>query len=198
VRPRALVPRLPWRSPTAWLLVAIFGSMASGYYGLNAWLADAYGEQGWSDDAAGLLLAAMTLTAIPSSFVIPWLSDRRGGRLPWLTATSLVFAAGAVGLVALPAAGYAWALLAGVAQGGVFALVMTLPLDLEDRPDRIAALIGLMLGLGYSIAAVSPFVLGGVRDLTGSFDAVLWVCVAYLVVLVVLVRVLRRRVGYAI
>jgi CP family cyanate transporter-like MFS transporter len=198
VRPPALVPRLPWRSPTAWLLVAIFGTMASGYYGLNAWLADAYGEQGWSDDAAGLLLAAMTLTAIPSSFVIPWLSDRRGGRLPWLTATSLVFAAGAVGLVAFPEAGYAWALLAGAAQGGVFALVMTLPLDLEDRPDRIAALVGLMLGLGYSIAAVSPFVLGGVRDLTGSFDAVLWVCVAYLLGLVVLVRVLRRRVGYAL
>jgi MFS transporter, CP family, cyanate transporter len=198
VRPEALVPRLPWRSRTAWLLVAIFGSMASGYYGLNAWLADAYVEQGWSDDASGLLLAAMTLTAIPSSFVIPWLSDRHGGRLPWLTATSLVFAGGAVGLVAVPAAGYAWALLAGVAQGGLFALVMTLPLDLEDSPDRIAALVGLMLGLGYSIAAVSPFVLGGVRDLTGSFDAVLWTCVAYLLVLVVLVRVLKLRVAYAI
>jgi cyanate permease len=31
VRPPALVPRLPWRSGTAWLLVAIFGAMASGY-----------------------------------------------------------------------------------------------------------------------------------------------------------------------
>jgi MFS transporter, CP family, cyanate transporter len=61
--------------------------MASGYYGLNAWLPDAYGELGWSDDDAGLLLAAMTLTAIPASFVIPWLSDHRGGRLPWLTGT---------------------------------------------------------------------------------------------------------------
>jgi CP family cyanate transporter-like MFS transporter len=198
VRPPALFPRLPWRSGTAWLLVAIFATMASGYYGLNAWLADAYAEQGWSDDAAGLLLAAMTLTAIPSSFVIPWLSDHRGGRIPWLTATSAVFAAGAVGLVALPSAGYAWALVAGAAQGGLFALVMTLPLDLEHRPDRIGALVGLMLGLGYSIAAVSPFVLGGVRDLTGSFDAVLWACVAYLVLLVVLIRVLQRRVGYAV
>ena len=55
--PGRLFPRLPWRSRTAWLLVAIFASMGSAYYGLNAWLPDAYGERGWSDSSAGLLLA---------------------------------------------------------------------------------------------------------------------------------------------
>ena len=78
-RPARLVPRLPWRSRTAWLLAAIFGSMASAYYGLNAWLPDAYGERGWSDESAGILLAGMNLTAIPASFLVPWLSDRHGG-----------------------------------------------------------------------------------------------------------------------
>jgi MFS transporter, CP family, cyanate transporter len=199
VRPTALVPRLPWRSGTAWLLVAIFGSMASAYYGLNAWLPDAYGERGWSADSAGLLLAAMNLTAIPASFVVPWLSDRRGGRLPWMVALSVVFVTGGFGLVAFPDGAYFWSLLAGVAQGGMFALVMTLPLELErGRPERVAALVALMLGVGYSIGAISPFVLGGVRDLTGSFDAVLWVCVAFLGTLVVVVNLLRRRVRYAL
>ena len=126
VRPPALVPRLPWRSGTAWLLVAIFTSMASGYYGLNAWLSDAYIERGWSDHSAGLLLAAMGLTAIPTSFVIPWLSDRHGGRIPWLFLAATVFA------------------------------------------------------------------IGGVRDLTGSFDAVLAVCAAFQVAVIVLVLLLRR------
>ena len=74
--PAATVPRLPWRSRTAWLLVAIFALMGSAYYGLNAWLPDAYTERGWSDRSAGLLLAMMNLTAIPASFLIPWLSDR--------------------------------------------------------------------------------------------------------------------------
>jgi MFS transporter, CP family, cyanate transporter len=188
VRPPALVPRLPWRSRTAWLLVAIFASMGSAYYGLNAWLPDAYGERGWSDESAGVLLAAMNFTAIPASFVVPWLSDRHGGRRPWLAAMSLVFVTGGVGLVALPDAGYAWALLAGVAQGGMFSLVMTLPLDLEEGPDRVGALVGMMLGLGYTTAAIAPFVLGAVRDLTGSFDAVLWACVTFLAALVLLVR----------
>ena len=39
--------------------------------------------------------------------------------------------------------------------------------------------------------------LGGVRDVTGSFDAVLWVCAAFLVLLAVLVRLLPRRDGRA-
>ena len=190
VRPAGLVPRLPWRSRTAWLLGAIFATMASAYYGLNAWLPDAYGERGWSDESAGILLAAMTFTAIPSSFVVPWLSDRHGGRRPWLVGCTLVFLVGAVGLVAFPGAGYVWSLLAGSAQGGTFSLVMTLPLDLEERRDRVGALVGMMLGLGYTIAAISPFVLGAVRDVTGSFDAVLWACAALLALLAVLVRLL--------
>jgi len=197
VRPPALVPRLPWRSRTAWLLVAIFGAMGSAYYGLNAWLPDAYGERGWSDESAGVLLAGMNLTAIPASFVVPWLSDRHGGRRPWLGVMSIFFVVGGVGLVAVPALGYLWALTAGLAQGGMFALVMTLPLDLEERRDRVGALVAMMLGLGYTIAAISPFVLGAVRDVTGSFDAVLWVCAAFLALLAVLVRLLPAgRVAY--
>ena len=192
VRPAAVIPRLPWRSRTAWLLVAIFVSMSSSYYGLIAWLPDAYVEHGWSDDAAGGLVAALSVTAIPASFVLPWLSDRRGGRRPWLVGCSLTFALGTAALILLPGGAYAWALLAGVAQGGMFSLVMTLPLDHEEGAKRVAALVAMMLGLGYSVAAVSPFVLGAVRDATGSFDAVLWVCVVLLVLLTVLTTALPR------
>ena len=35
-----------------------------------------------------------------------------------------------------------------------------------------------MLGAGYSISATSPFVLGAVRDATGSFSDALWLLVA--------------------
>ena len=60
----------------------------------------------------------------------------------------------------------------------------------EGDTPRVGALVGMMLGLGYTTAAISPFVLGAVRDLTGSFDAVLWVCVVFLGLLAVLVRLL--------
>jgi CP family cyanate transporter-like MFS transporter len=190
-RPAALWPRLPLRSPVGWLLVAIFALMACAYYGLSAWLPDAYLEHGWSERAGGALLAAMNLTAIGASFALPWISQRRGGRPPWLLALSGVFVVGAVGLVAVPALGLLWALLTGVAQGGMFALVMMLPLDLETRPERVRGLVAMMLGFGYTIGALSPFVLGGVRDVTESFAVVLWTCVAFLVVLVGAVVLLR-------
>ena len=114
----------------------------------------------------GVLLATMNLTAIPASFVVPWLSDRTGRRSPFLLGLSLCFVAGAVVLVAAPGLAYAGALTAGIAQGGLFALVMTLPLDFERTPKRVGALVAMMLGLGYTIGAASPFVLGAIRDAT--------------------------------
>lgn len=192
VRPKALLPRLPVRSPVAWLLVAVFALMGLGYYGLNAWLPDAYVERGWNESSAGLLLAGMNATAIAASFLVPWLSDRHGGRRPWLIGMSAVFVAGAVGLVTLPGVAGLFALLAGVAQGGCFALVMTLPLDLESTPERVGALVAMMLGIGYTLAALAPFLLGAIRDATGSFDAVLWTCAGFLAVLVLATTALPR------
>jgi CP family cyanate transporter-like MFS transporter len=170
----------------------MFGLMSSGYYGLNAWLPDAYTERGWSDRSAGLLLAGMTLTAILSSFVVPILSQRWGDRLGWLAVMSVVFMVGTIGLVAAPSLAFGWSLLAGIAQGSSFSLTMLTPLDLEKRPERVSALVSMMLGFGYTIGALSPFVLGAVRDLTGSFDAVLWTCAALLGALAVAVMTLRR------
>jgi MFS transporter, CP family, cyanate transporter len=191
--PAATVPRLPWRSRTAWLLVAIFALMACGYYGLNAWLPDAYTERGWSDRSAGLLLAMMSLTAIPASFVFPYLSDRAGQRRPFLLGLSTCFVTGAVILVTLPSIAYAGALIAGIAQGGLFAMVMTLPLDFERTPERVGALVAMMLGLGYTIGATAPFVLGAVRDATGSFNAVLWVAAGFLTAQFFALLILTRR-----
>ncbi len=191
----APIPRLPWTSGTAWLLVATFGLMGAAYYGLNAWLPDAYGEHGWSDRKAGLLLAMMNIAAIASSFVVPWLSDRQDRRRRWLLTMSVMFITGAVGLVAAPALGFGWAALAGVAQGGMFALVLTVPLDLEDKPERLGALIAMMLGLGYTFAAIAPFAFGAIRDATDSFTAVLWVAAGLLALQFLVLLALPRARG---
>jgi len=48
---------LPVRSGVAWLLVTMFFLLGVGFYGVNAWLPDAYVERGWSEESAGALLA---------------------------------------------------------------------------------------------------------------------------------------------
>jgi CP family cyanate transporter-like MFS transporter len=97
-----------------------------------------------------------------------------------------------LGILLLPGAGWLWATLYGVANGGLFALLMTLPLDVADDPAQVGAVAGLMLGAGYCLSALSPFVLGAVRDASGSFTASLWVIVAAASVFLVLGSLLTR------
>jgi cyanate permease len=66
------------------------------------------------------------------------------------------------------------------------------PLDLERTPERVGGLVAMMLGVGYTIGAVSPFFLGAVRDVSGSFDGPLWMAAAFLGALVIWVALLGR------
>src|SRR5262245_50402411 len=186
-------PRLPWHSRVAWLLVALFALMSSTYYGINAWLPDSYVERGWSTQAAGSLLAVLNLVAIPAAFIVPWLSDRVWTRRVWLLAMATGFLVGMVGVVLAPVGAYIWVMALGIASGGMFSLVLTVPLDLEHDPARVGALVGMMLGLGYTIGAVSPFLLGAVRDATGSFTASLLLIAVFSAFLFATIAVLPTR-----
>jgi MFS transporter, CP family, cyanate transporter len=170
--------RLPLRSSLGWQLVAAFFLMSFVFYGLNSWLPDVYVERGWSQSAAGALLAVMNTLTIPVGFIVAWAADHVGTRRVWLAAAAALQLASLVGVVLLPSAGWLWAVLLGVAIGPLFPLTMTLPLDAAEGPAEVAALAGMMLGLGYTLSSTGPLLLGAVRDLSGGFNAVLWVLVA--------------------
>jgi cyanate permease len=53
----------------------------------------------------------------------------------------------------------------------------------------------MMLGLGYTIGAISPVVLGAVRDATGDFTASLWLVAVFAGLLLVSVAALPARSG---
>jgi MFS transporter, CP family, cyanate transporter len=109
---------------------------------------------------------------------VPFLADRGGSRRQWLTLCAGALLVATIGIAALPGGGFAWAILAGLGIGATFPLSMTLPLDVARDPADTGAVVGLMLGAGYTITAVGPILLGAVRDATGSFSASLWVLVA--------------------
>ena len=177
-RAEAVHVRLPWRNGLAWRLVGIFGSMACLFYGLNAWLPDAYVERGWSDGKAGALLAVLNIAALVTALLIPWFADRRGSRGAYLAAFGAALAASCSGFVLLPGGAFAWAAIAGLCTGAMFPLVMTLPVDIGKRPADVGAIAGMMLGVGYTIGAVAPLGLGAARDVTGSYTTTLWLIAA--------------------
>jgi MFS transporter, CP family, cyanate transporter len=176
--------RLPWRSSVAWQLVAIFFLMSTVFYGLNAWLPDAYQEHGWSEGSAGALLAVSQLAGLPMIVLVPWLADRSGSRRLYLVGLSSLAVLGTLGLVLVPGGAWAWAAISGGSVSVLFALVLTLPLDVSRDPGEVGAVAGMMLGVGYLLASASPFALGAIRDATGSFTATLWVIVGSAVGLV--------------
>jgi CP family cyanate transporter-like MFS transporter len=178
----ASVPRplaLPWRSPLAWRLVAAFFFMSATYYGLNAWLPDLYVEHGWSEDKAGALLAVLNATQIAAGLAVAWLADRMWSRRTWMMGCAGLGFLSLLGVVLLPDAGFLWAFLLGATIGPLFSLTMALPLDVGRGPAEVAAYTGLMLGAGYTLSAMSPFVLGAIRDASSGYGVVLWVLVGF-------------------
>ena len=56
----------------------------------------------------------------------------------------------------------------------------------------MGAVVGLMLGVGYTIGAISPLVLGAARDATGSYTTTLWLIVVSTVILFSLCAAMSR------
>jgi CP family cyanate transporter-like MFS transporter len=195
-RADARPPRLPFRSGVAWVLAAIFGLLGIIFYGLNSWLADSFVERGWTETRAGALVAVMNAAAIPAGLLVTWLADRAGSRRLYLVTASATMLLGVIGLAAVPNGAWVWATLVGMANGTLFPLILTLPLDVAEHPAQVGAVVGLMLGFGYVLAAVSPFALGAIRDATGSFTAALWaIAAAGAVLLVACLPLSRERLG---
>jgi CP family cyanate transporter-like MFS transporter len=170
-------PALPWRSPTAWRLAIMFAFVSTTYYGISAWLSDSFVEHGWSESRAGSLTGVLNIAALGGTLLIAFAGDRIGSRRSYLVGGAALVVAGLLLAIAAPAAGIAAALLMGFGIGCAFSLSMTLPVDVAHDGGSVAATTGMMLLVAYLIAAASPVGLGAVRDLTGSYSAVLWVLV---------------------
>jgi CP family cyanate transporter-like MFS transporter len=175
-RPVGKRAHFPLHRPVAWLLVALFASTSFVYYGFAAWLPDAFLEHGWSEARAGQLLLAINTCAIVTSVCVTLVGDRfHWSRRALLIPPCVLYATGALGIAIDPSHALLWACVTGCGNGAIFPLMMTLPLDAADRPEQVAGVVGMMLGIGYCIGALAPLALGALRDGTGSFEAGLWV-----------------------
>lgn len=177
--------RLPWASPTAWLLVAVFGLQSVLFYGTIAWVPSAFTERGWDAAAAGGLVAVFNGIGLATTVGVPLLADRFAARRPALVASAAVAAASTAALVMAPDLAFVWIAILGLALGVVFPLALTLPLDVTDDPGQVGSVAALMLLGGYIVSSTGPLVLGAARDVTGNFTTSLWLLVAIAVTLAV-------------
>jgi CP family cyanate transporter-like MFS transporter len=164
--------RYRWRHPAAAAAVpiAIFSLQSALFFGLSTWLPSAYIEHGWTATSAGLLASGLLVSSLVGSAAIAPLTRSPESTVRWLIVAALAAVVASFGLVVLPDAASAWAALAGASTGALLVLSLKLPLELYESAADVAALSGLMLAFGYWTGGAAPFVLGVLRDASGTFN----------------------------
>jgi CP family cyanate transporter-like MFS transporter len=176
---------------TALALAVVFGLFGTVYYGMIAWLPDAYIERGWDQASAGAIIAVLNVGSLVGALSIALISARLG--YGWAVRTTAAgFAIAAVGFATVAEGSFFWAALAGYANGALFPLLLAQPLRRAASSAQIAQFSAIMLGGGYTIAAIGPVVLGAARDRTGSFGFGLILLAAAAVLLAVSIVAVDR------
>lgn len=193
----ALRPAALLRRPRTWLLMACFGLVNGGYSTVIAWLAPSYQVLGWTASASGGLIAVMAVSQAVAALAMPVLAAGSRDRRPWMWLALALQIVAFAGLAFAPTATpLGWAVLAGAGLGGSFALAMVVALDHLDDAASAGALSALMQGGGFLIAAVPPWIVAVLHDVTGGFAAGWLLHLACAVLVAVLALRLSPR-GYA-
>lgn len=185
--------RLPWRSGTGWLLVALFGTQSILYYGIVSWLPNALVERGWPAATTGTLIALFNGIGLITTIGVPWAARRLGSRRSQLLLVAAGALVGIIGVVVAPDLSFGWIVVLGLSLGAVFPLLLTLPVDVSESPGEAGSVAALMLLGGYVLASTGPVVLGFARDATGNFGASLWLLVGVAVVLLAMTSLLSPK-----
>jgi CP family cyanate transporter-like MFS transporter len=166
--------RLPLRNSTAWLVALFFACDNFLFFAFLAWTSPIYREHGLSTASADLVLATFTVVftvAMPMLGLLSRAHDRRG----WLAVCAVLSGIGILGMALVPSPiPHIWVAIAAFGVGGGFTLGMTLPLDNAHSADEANAWNAFMMTVGYLLAATGPLLVGLLRDVTGTFQAPIW------------------------
>jgi CP family cyanate transporter-like MFS transporter len=178
VSDRRIALRAVARSRHAWLMVLCFGLLSAQAYAQMGWYPAILVDAGLGSRSAGVMFSVLTGAGIPTILALPWLMRvlGPGPTLPVLFGAATV--AGWLGVLIAPAtATWVWSVLIGFGAG-VFAWALAM-VGLHSRTaEGAAALSGFMQGIGYLVAAIGPFGVGLLHDLTDGWGASVWLLIA--------------------
>ncbi|MEI5035591.1 MFS transporter [Streptomyces sp. S1A(2023)] len=162
---------LPWRSGLAWQITAISAGNSALYYCELAWIAPLlHDDGGLSEARAGFVLTAMISIQVVAMLGVPVLLGERDDKRFGLAATTALTAVGFLGFAFSPGTGtWLWVLAMGIGHGGLFTLVLTLPVSASRDAAQAGRFAAMAFFVGYACAAVGPVILGGLRDTTGDY-----------------------------
>ncbi len=158
------------RRPFIWTLAAVFGMQSFGYYGMTAWLPQLLSDQiGLDQAAAGGGAAPFQAAAVVSALTVPVVLARRiPARVVFLGLIALWLAL-PLGIFLAPGAWLVWVTCSGLAQGGLFTVVMSVVLQRASSVADARRSSAAVQSIGYLFAATGPSVLGALNASSGSW-----------------------------
>ncbi|RYY81902.1 MAG: cyanate transporter, partial [Comamonadaceae bacterium] len=161
-----------WRDPLAWQVTLFMGLQSALAYSVMGWLAPILRERGLSGTTAGYVVSLSVIVQVVTCLGVPALAVRARHQRGLAAGVAVLIVAAMLGSQFAPIGQiWWWAVLLGIAQGGAFALALTL-IVLRSRDAHVAAqLSGMAQGVGYLVAAFGPLLVGLLRGWTGSFEA---------------------------
>lgn len=172
VRARTADPRLSlWqiaRTPLGLVMAGYFALQSIQAYSTFGWLPTILQSYGWRAAEAGYALGLVTGVSIPCSLFLPQLVARMSRPGILMTTVVLASTAGNLGILLRPEWSYLWAIV--LAYGGAAFPIFLALIGLRSRTSAgTAALSGFTQSIGYLIAATGPFLVGLLREITGSW-----------------------------
>ncbi|MGW3945586.1 MFS transporter [Micrococcus endophyticus] len=161
------------RSPTALALTLLFGVQSMNAYVQFGWVPQMLRDAGLSAGAAGTSLGVAAVLGVVGALMMPTVISRSRNLKAWMGLFGAMTTLGYVGMLAAPVAGvWLWAAVLGLG-GFAFPTVITLLAARTRDPHVTARLSGFAQPAGYVLAAIGPFAVGLLHDLTGGWTLVL-------------------------
>lgn len=168
-----------WRDRLAWQVTLFMGLQSALAYCVFGWLAPILRERGFDPTAAGAIVSLSVMAQVVTCLAVPSIAIRRKDQRGVTVALVAAAVIALLGILFAPTSTVLfWAVLQGVGQGGLIAAAMTL-IVLRSPDAHVAAhLSGMAQGVGYTIAAFGPLLVGLIRGWTGGFAATAFLFVA--------------------
>ena len=168
--------RAIWRSPTAWAIAGMQGMTSVFGYVSFAWLPLLLIEHnGVSVAQGGLLLSLFAIMGLPTSLLVPMLAAKYPASHTYITLFSgTMGVAGTLGILfGTNQMLWLFVILAGLGPS-MFPLALTLFNLRSKKRSTVLAVSAFGQGISYSTATISVFMVGVLRELTGGWEAALW------------------------
>lgn len=160
-------------SALAWQVSLFMGIQSAIAYCVFGWLPVILVDRGLTPLAAGFMLSICMGVQIITSLSAPWLATRGKDQRSTI---ALMLSLSVIGLMTTIYAPletmWLWSSILGLGLGGMFSLALALLVLRAPTAQVAASLSGMAQGVGYTVAAAGPVIVGVLHELTGNWHAV--------------------------